>query len=127
MSERRSPNWHGNQPCSTSCRIGVRRSGAVLGCAQLKLGSRGELGNRLGMTATEQAILGALLELDATAKRMATANPKPSLAPLLARLDQLAAQLPADSDPELRHFLQRKSYEKARLHLQDFGERKRQH
>ena len=70
------------------------------------------------MTATEQAIRDALIELDATATRMATADPKPSLAPLLKRLDQLAGQLPPDGDPELRHFLEQRSYEKALIQLQ---------
>ncbi|MBN8711075.1 MAG: hypothetical protein BGO12_23820 [Verrucomicrobia bacterium 61-8] len=31
-----------------------------------------------------------------------------------ARLDALAAQLPRDADPRLRHFLERQSYLKAR-------------
>jgi hypothetical protein len=70
------------------------------------------------MTATERAILDTLLELDEQVKRMATANPKPDLLPLFARLDELTAQLPPGADPELRHFLQRKSYEKARLKLE---------
>jgi hypothetical protein len=70
------------------------------------------------MTATEQAILDTLLELEARAARMPGAHPKPDLRPLVARLDALAAALPADADPELRHFLQRRSYEKARLKLQ---------
>ncbi|MBI3882253.1 MAG: hypothetical protein HY301_19620 [Verrucomicrobia bacterium] len=70
------------------------------------------------MTATEQALLDTLLDLEAEVKRMATANPKPNLLPLFARLDELAAQLPPDSDAELRHFLQRKSYEKARMKLE---------
>ena len=33
------------------------------------------------------------------------------------RLDELAAQLPADADPQLRHFLAQKSYQKARTWL----------
>ena len=70
------------------------------------------------MNATEHAILQTLIELDEAVKRMATANPKPDLLPLFARLDELSGQLPRDSDPELLHFLQRKSYEKARARLQ---------
>jgi len=68
------------------------------------------------MNSTEQAILEALLELDATVKNPG-GGPKPSLAPLLARLDRLAAQLPPGSDPELRHFLEQRSYEKALIQL----------
>ncbi len=69
------------------------------------------------MTQTEQDILRALDALDDAVRSMKTANPKPSLLPLFARLDELAAQL-GPADGELRHFLQRRSYEKARLHLQ---------
>lgn len=70
------------------------------------------------LNATEQTILQTLLELDRAVKSMATANPKPNLLPLFARLDELAAQLPPDADEELRHFLKRKSYEKARARLE---------
>ena len=70
------------------------------------------------MNATEHAILQTLIELDEAVKRMATAKPKPDLLPLFARLDELAGQLPRETDPELLHFLQRKSYEKARARLQ---------
>ena len=70
------------------------------------------------MTALEQNILQALLELEATVKAMPTANPKPALLPLFTRLDELTRQLPRDADPSLLHYLHKKSYEKARLLLQ---------
>ncbi len=70
------------------------------------------------MTQTEQTILDTLVELDHAVAAMKTANPKPDLVPLFQRLDELAAQLPKDSDPELRHYLQRKSYQKARQWLE---------
>ncbi|MFM2082772.1 MAG: hypothetical protein RL380_1463 [Verrucomicrobiota bacterium] len=70
------------------------------------------------MTVVEQKILQALVELDATVKTMATANPKPNLLPLFQRLDTLALELPRETSPDLRHYLQKKSYEKARLFLQ---------
>ena len=70
------------------------------------------------MTAVEQNILQALVELDAAVKAMPTANPKPNLLPLFSRLDELARELPRDASPDLRHYLQKKSYEKARLFLQ---------
>ena len=70
------------------------------------------------MTALEQDILQALLELETTIKTMVTANPKPSLLPLFSRLDELTRQLPRDADPSLLHYLHKKSYEKARLFLQ---------
>jgi hypothetical protein len=71
-----------------------------------------------GVTTTEHEILSVLVELDSTVARMATAQPKPSLLPLFQRLDLLASQLPPSADPSLRHYLQKKSYEKARLFLQ---------
>jgi hypothetical protein len=51
-------------------------------------------------------------------KSMPTANPKPNLLPLFSRLDQLAKQLPPDTAPDLLHYLQKKSYGKARLFLE---------
>jgi hypothetical protein len=64
-------------------------------------------------------ILAALVELDDAVKRMPTAKPKPNLLPLFARIDELAKQLPRNADPTLLHYLHKKSYEKARLFLQD--------
>ena len=64
-------------------------------------------------------ILTALVELDNTVKTMPTANPKPNLLPLFARIDELTHQLPRNADPTLLHYLHKKSYEKARLWLQD--------
>lgn len=70
------------------------------------------------MTESEDAILQALNELDSAVKRMATAKPKPNLLPMFERIDELTEQLPPSTDPQLRHYLQKKSYEKARLFLQ---------
>lgn len=70
------------------------------------------------MNGTEQAIMQVLVELDATVKTMPAANPKPDLRPLFARIDELTRQLPRDADPNLLHYLHKKSYEKARLFLQ---------
>ena len=66
-----------------------------------------------------QNILVTLVELDDAVKSMPTANPKPNLLPLFARIDELTKQLPRDADPTLLHYLHKKSYEKARLFLQD--------
>lgn len=71
------------------------------------------------MTATEQEILKTLKELENAVAQMATASPKPDLRPVFGRLDALALQLPAGADPQLRHFLQRKSYQKARALLEE--------
>ena len=70
------------------------------------------------MTETENAILQTLLELETTVRSLATASPKPSLLPLFERLDLLAKKLPRTTEPDLLHYLHKKSYEKARLLLQ---------
>ena len=70
------------------------------------------------MSEQEQAILQTLLELETTVKNMREANPKPNLQPLFTRLEGLTRQLPKGTDPNLLHYLTRKSYEKARLFLE---------
>lgn len=70
------------------------------------------------MTETEQTLLQTLVELEQAVQTMAQANPKPNLLPIFARLDELTRELPPEADPSLRHYLQKKSYEKARLFLQ---------
>jgi len=70
------------------------------------------------MTTSEQGILQALMELEKAVQSMPTADPKPNLLPLFARIDELARRLPTETDPTLLHYLQRKSYEKARLWLE---------
>jgi hypothetical protein len=72
-----------------------------------------------GVTNQEQDILTALLQLEEAVKTMAHSQPKPNLLPLFAKLDKLTSELPADADPSLRHYLERKSYEKALLHLSE--------
>jgi len=70
------------------------------------------------MTELEKNILDSLVELENAVKTIATANPKPNLLPLFARLDDLTHRLPKGTDPDLLHYLHKKSYEKARLFLQ---------
>lgn len=70
------------------------------------------------MSEIENDILQALVELDNAVKSMPITNPKPDLLPLFKRLDALALELPRNTDPNLRHYLNKKSYEKARLFLQ---------
>jgi len=70
-------------------------------------------------TPVEENLLQSLIELEAAVKAMPAANPKPSLLPLFAQLDELTKQLPRNADPALLHYLHKKSYEKARLWLQD--------
>ncbi|HEV2328714.1 MAG TPA: hypothetical protein VGY56_08005 [Verrucomicrobiae bacterium] len=67
----------------------------------------------------EKNLLDALTDLDAAVKTMPAANPKPNLVPLFIRIDELTKKLPRNSDPALLHYLHKKSYEKARLFLQD--------
>jgi hypothetical protein len=66
----------------------------------------------------ETELLVVLTQLAETVKAMPTANPKPDLLPVFARLDDLTRQLPRQADPTLLHYLHKKSYEKARLFLQ---------
>jgi hypothetical protein len=70
------------------------------------------------VTQIEQDLLRTLAGLDEAVKTMRTANPKPNLQALFARVEELAQQLPPDAAPDLRHYLQQKSYEKARLFLE---------
>lgn len=70
------------------------------------------------MTEIENHILTSLIELDRAVKSLRTANPKPELQLILARLDRLTQELPKNSDPNLLHYLHKKSYEKARLFLE---------
>ena len=70
------------------------------------------------MTALEKQILDCLVELDDKVKTMPTANPKPNLLPLFQQIEELADQLPRSTAPDLLHYMQRKSYEKARQWLE---------
>ncbi len=63
-------------------------------------------------------LLQALVELENAVRTMPSQQPKPNLLPLFSRIDQLTAQLPQGTDPRLLHFLQRKSYTKARRWLE---------
>ncbi|HTV61847.1 MAG TPA: hypothetical protein VMH30_04680 [Verrucomicrobiae bacterium] len=65
----------------------------------------------------ESQLLDALTELERAVKTMRAANPKPDLVSIFSRIDELARQLPRETDPTLLHYLRKKSYEKARLYL----------
>lgn len=75
------------------------------------------------MTELEQSIAKALDELDSAVKARAAGAQLQNLLPIFSRLDHLTEQLPKNADPELVHFLRKKSYEKARLLLQGQGAR----
>lgn len=84
----------------------------------MRLGFRAILSYLCRMNETERSLLAALADLETSVKAMATRTPKPNLIPLFARIDELAGQLPKDTDPTLLHYLHKKSYEKARLWLE---------
>lgn len=69
------------------------------------------------MTQSEQELHAALVALEAAVRDVAGGR-RVDLLPLLARVDELGAALPAGTDPQLRHFLERKSFEKVRLWLE---------
>ncbi|MBC8002620.1 MAG: hypothetical protein H7X97_08540 [Opitutaceae bacterium] len=71
------------------------------------------------MTDLEKQILQSLLDLEAAIRSMPTANPKPDLLVHFSRLDVLTNELPRNASPNLLHYLHKKSYEKARLYLQE--------
>ncbi len=70
-------------------------------------------------TAVENDLLAHLTQLESAVKTMATAKPKPDLLKIFGQIDALAQQLPPGTDPTLLHYLHKKSYEKARLYLQN--------
>ncbi len=71
------------------------------------------------MNEVERKVLAALIELEKAVEQIPTANPKPDLAPIFTKIDNLTKELPLTTDRQLIHFLQRKSYQKARLFLQE--------
>jgi hypothetical protein len=70
------------------------------------------------MTELEKNILNSLHDLDRAVQSLRTAVPKPDLQGIFARLERLTDELPADADPNLLHYLHKKSFEKARLFLE---------
>jgi hypothetical protein len=70
------------------------------------------------MTPLEQQLYESLIELDGAVKKMTATRTPVDLMPLFARIDALGAQLPPGTDPQLVHFIQRKSFEKATLWLE---------
>ena len=70
------------------------------------------------MQESEKKLLNALLDLEAAVQSMPTANPKPDLRARFEQIDALTRELPKGADPQLLHYLNKKSYQKARLFLQ---------
>ena len=70
------------------------------------------------MNQTETELLQALVNLESNIQPAGTPGPRPSLLPFFEQIDVLAARLGSDADPALRHYLQKKSYQKARFFLE---------
>ncbi|MBG88209.1 MAG: hypothetical protein CMO80_15080 [Verrucomicrobiales bacterium] len=70
------------------------------------------------MTEIEQRILSALLDMEQALANIQTAKPKPNLLEHFEKIEYLTGELPRGTDRDLLHYLHKKSYEKARLHLQ---------
>ena len=70
------------------------------------------------MTVLEKSILNKLVELEEAVRCLRTASPKPDLAPIFLQLDGMTSELPRDTDPNLLHYMNKKSYQKAMLFLQ---------
>ncbi|MCD8535090.1 MAG: hypothetical protein LR011_10020 [Verrucomicrobia bacterium] len=69
------------------------------------------------MTGIESKIQETLVELEEGIQRMRSGGEKPDFQNLFSKLDKLTTELPASTDPQLLHYLYKKSYEKARLYL----------
>jgi hypothetical protein len=74
--------------------------------------------SKLMITSLEKSILETLVALDEAVKGLRTAGSKPDLGSVFTRLDELAAQLPPGTDPNLQHYMRKKSYQKAMYFLQ---------
>jgi len=70
------------------------------------------------MPSMDAALVAALTALEQAARARAAGDLSADVRPPLAELDRLTNALPADADPELAHYLRRRSYEKARLFLE---------
>jgi len=69
------------------------------------------------MNVVEAGILQTLKDLDLAVAQI-RAGTKADLLPLFSKLEKLTSELPRGTDPQLLHYLHKKSYEKARLHLE---------
>jgi len=70
------------------------------------------------VTTLESDVLNELKRLEATGAGMNRGGPPVSILPVVQRLARLTADLPAATDPQLLHYLHKRSYEKARLFLE---------
>jgi len=77
------------------------------------------------MNQVETEILGTLRELERAVKPGVSGQGNPALQEIFSRLDNLARQLPQGANPNLLHYLQKQSYQKARLLLEGRDEENR--
>lgn len=84
----------------------------------LPLGEPGNLRYRYFVTDWEKQLWQALGELEFAASAGPHSPAKPDLRALFCRIDELAGRAPRETEPVLRHYLAKKSYHKARLHLE---------
>lgn len=70
------------------------------------------------MTENEAKLYRKLSELEAAVGGMSREGTKPDLMGLFDELEELSRALPSGTSPDLRHYLQKKSYQKARLLLE---------
>ena len=68
---------------------------------------------------TEAELLEALRDFEGAVIKV-NEDPKPDLMAHFNRIDKLVTQLPNTTDGELLHYLQKRSYEKARLFLEGY-------
>lgn len=73
-------------------------------------------------TVFEEAAWEALRDLESAVAAGRPPAPNPALRPALARVEALTQQMPADVHPQLRHYLQRGSLQKARYWLEGVRE-----
>lgn len=73
------------------------------------------------MNQLEMRLLEALQALEVSIRPRPAGSTAVDVRPHLSELDRLTRELPTDADPQLVHFLRRRSYEKARLFLEGRG------
>ncbi len=70
------------------------------------------------LSAFETSVLKTLHALEAAIAAGRPPSPNPTLRTVLSQLDQLTTELPPTIRADLRHYLQKRSYQKARILLE---------
>ena len=71
------------------------------------------------MTLLERALLDKLIELEKAVEEMRQTRTKADLLPYFSTIETLSHQLPRGTDPSLLHYLYKRSYQKARVLLEE--------